>query len=196
MAQNDEAVFTAARGYILTAPVGTAAPTPTDISDFASAKDLSIFADYETVGHTAREELPVFGFEGGETETKGTWQNASFKQVVTEVPSDYVTFNLHQFDDTALGFYYGVDGGTTQGVFAVQDAPTTTVDRALLIVILDGDNAVAFHASKAGIKREESIELAVDEFAYLPLRATFLKNDTDPLFSWISEATINPAPSP
>ncbi len=192
MALNESAVITAAKGYIYTAPVGTAAPTAAQIS---AHDPLTGFTEWENIGHTARDELPVFGFEGGETETRGSWQNAVLREVVTEAASDYVTFNLLQFDDTALGLYYGAENPSTDpGVFAVADAPSGTVNKALLIVIVDGDVNVAFHAPKVSIRREDSLELAVDDFAYMPLRATFVKNDGSPyLFAWISEDTgLNP----
>lgn len=188
MAMNEDAVLTAATGYIYTAPVGTVAPTPTEISSF----DPNVgFTGWENIGHTSRDELPEFGFDGGDSEVKGTWQNASLREVVTEVASDYVIFNVHQFDDNALGLYYGAENASdTPGVFGVANAPTGTVNRALLIVIIDGDVNLGFHASRVSIKRDDSIELASDEFAYMPLRATFVKNTGSPfLFSWISEDT-------
>ncbi|WP_367137895.1 hypothetical protein [Saccharothrix sp. HUAS TT1] len=148
------------------------------------------FATYETLGHTARDELPVFGFDGGETELRGSWQNASLREVTTEVASDYVTFNAHQFDEQALGLYYSVTNpGSTPGVFEVQEAPSTPIQKAILIVVVDGDVNIGFHATKASIRREDAIELAVDEFAFMPLRATFLKDPGSPLFSWISSDT-------
>ena len=188
MAMNEDAVLTAATGYIYTAPVGTAAPTPADITAFDPAVG---FTGWENIGHTSRDELPEFGFDGGDSEVKGTWQNASLREVVTEVASDYVVFNVHQFDDNALGLYYGADNAsTTPGVFGVANAPTGTVNRALLIVIVDGDVNLGFHAERVSIKRDDSIELASDEFAYMPLRATFVKNTGAALlFSWISEDT-------
>lgn len=187
MAENDVAVITPARGYILLAPVGTARPTPGAIDSFDPDTGL---VGWESLGHTARDELPVFGFDGGDTEVKGTWQNASFREVVTEVSSDYVTFNAHQFDETVLGLYYSTaSGGTTEGVFEVMSAPTTPTESALLIVIIDGDTHIAMWAPKVSIRREDAMELAVDEFAYMPLRATFLKYLTQPILAWISTDT-------
>lgn len=198
MARNDNAVITPAKGYVFTAPVGTNAPTPADISAFDPAVGITSMADdgtttvtWDTMGHTSRDELPVFGFDGGETETRGTWQNATLREVVTEVASDYVTFNVHQFDDASLGLYYSVtDSGATTGVFQVKEAPTGTVNKAILIIIVDGDISIGFHAPKVSVRREESIEMSVDELAYMPLRATFLKDAaSDYLFAWISEDT-------
>ncbi|MBN3565056.1 phage tail tube protein, partial [Aliamphritea spongicola] len=93
------------------------------------------------------DELPTFGFDGGDTEVQGTWSNATFREVVTEAPADYVTFNALQFDEQVLGLYYGVED-TTPGdeIFEVQNAPISTVPRALLVVIVDGPRRVAFHA--------------------------------------------------
>lgn len=186
MAENDVAVITPARGYILLAPVGTARPTPAAIDAFVPATGLS---PWVSLGHTARDELPTFGFDGGDTEVKGTWQNASLREVVTEVASDYVTFNAHQFDETVLGLYYSTTGGSTEGVFEVNAAPSTPIESAILIVIIDGTTNIAMWAPKVSIRREDAMELAVDEFAFMPLRATFLKNSTDPLLAWISSDT-------
>lgn len=193
MALNDNAVFTAAKGYIYTAPVGTVAPASTDIGTFDPAAGLAV--DWTNIGHTSREDLPEFGYDGGDTETRGSWQSEALASVVTEPAVDYVTFNLHQFDEEALALYYGVPNvSTVEGEFSVAGSATSTTDRALCIVIVDGDKTIAFYARKAGIRREDAIEMAVDEFATLPLRATFLKDGTNPLFSWISDDTgINPA---
>lgn len=188
MAENDVAVITPARGYILLATTGTARPTPAAINTFDPVTGL---VGWESLGHTARDELPTFGFDGGDTEVKGTWQNAQLREVVTEVASDYVTFNAHQFDETVLGLYYSVSGGggSTEGVFEVSTAPTTPIEKTILIVIIDGNTNVALWAPKVAIRREDAMELAIDEFAFMPLRATFLKNSTDPLFAWISNDT-------
>ena len=187
MAENDVAVITPARGYILLAPTGTARPTPGAIDSFDPTVGLS---PWVSIGHTARDELPTFGFDGGDTEVKGTWQNASLREVVTEVASDFVTFNAHQFDETVLGLYYSVaNGGSTEGVFEIASAPTTPIESALLIVIIDGTTHVALWASKVSVRREDAMELAIDEFAFMPLRATFLKNSTDPLMAWVSTDT-------
>jgi hypothetical protein len=187
MALNDAAVITPAKGYIYIAPVGTASPTPAQIESFDPTTGIS---PWVSLGHTARDDLPVFGFEGGDTETKGTWQNATFREVTTTAASDFVTFNCHQFDEQVLELYYSATTpGSTVGKFDVTDAATTQVQKALLIVIVDGTATVGFHATKASFRRDDSMELAVDEFAAFPLRATMLKNSTDPLFSWLSYDT-------
>lgn len=194
MALNNDAVFTAAKGYVYVGTVGTAVkPTPTEIAAFTEGTGLTA-TGWTDLGHTSREDLPEFGFEGGDTETRGTWRAASLREVVTEVAVDYVVVTLHQFDDTGLSLYYGVENASADpGEFAVADSSTATVERALCIVMEDGPFKIAFYAPRASIRREDAIEMAVDEFSTLPLRATFLKPSSGNLFTWINEDTLNPA---
>ena len=187
MALNDNSVITPAVGYIYTAAVDTASPTPAEIEAFDPDTG---FVGWTQVGHTSRDDLPVFGFDGGDSEVKGTWQNASFRRVTTEVAQDFVTFNALQLDETILTYYTGeTSPGSTVGKFSVSNAATSGVDVALLIVIVDGSATVGFHAHKVTMSREDSIELAVDEFAAVPLRATILKSGSNPIYSWLSYDT-------
>jgi hypothetical protein len=187
MALNDNSVITPAVGYIFVAPVDTASPTPAQIETFDPDTGIASWAQ---LGHTSRDDLPVFGFDGGDQETRGSWQNASLRRVTTEVAQDFITFNALQLDETILSYYYGVtDPGTTVGKFDVSEAASAGIETALLIVIVDGEATVGFHASKVSIGREDSIELAIDEFVAVPLRASILKSGSLPLFSWLSYDT-------
>ena len=281
MALNDNAVLTAAVGWVYAAPVGTAAPTPAEIKAFdpstfaaaAGAKTLTVASaatgtytlsvggtasagispaatvaeikaaieaisgvgagkvtitggvggpytitldasvtgaltvtstgltggtatlaavtavgtGWSNVGHTSRGDLPEFGFEGGDTEVKGTWQNESLREVVTDPIADFLTLMLHQFDTESFELYYGKNASSTPGVFGVAGGTPAPLERALLIVIVDGKNQVAFYSPKASIRRDDSISLAVDEFAALPVRATFLKHGASNKFEWIAD---------
>lgn len=190
MSYNDDAVFTAATGYIFTGPVGTAAPTPAEISAFDpetfGVTELS--SGWTTLGHTSSEDLPEFGFEGGEKETRGTWQKKNLREVSTETPVDYVTVKAQQFDSETLALYYGQNTSDTPGVFSVNSSDTASVERAFLLVIVDGNNRIGFTAAKSSIRRDESISLSPDEFGSLPLRSTFIKHTGRPLFEWILPA--------
>ena len=190
MAQIDNAVYTAAQGFIFTAPVGEEAPSVEEIQAFNPSLEGNVgnFPNWENIGHTARDELPVSGYEGGETETRGTCQSATLRTATTEPPTDYVTFNVHQFDNDTLALYYGTESASAeQGVYSFDGTVSQGVERALLIVIVDGEYRLGFHAPKVSIRREDSIELAVDEFAYMPLRATLLKDSgSEYVFSWIN----------
>src|SRR5690606_41767056 len=59
---------------------------------------------------------------------------------------------------------------------------------AILIVMVAGDLKLVWYAAKTDIRREESIDLSVAEFAALPLRATVNKPDNGPLVKWVNLA--------
>lgn len=185
MALNDNAVFTAAKGFVYTAPVGSESPTPTSLADF----DPEVFGNgastWELIGHTAEEDLPEFGYEGGDKESKGTWQKKNLKEVTTEALVDYVTLKLNQFDLSTFELYYGKNKSSEPGVFAVDSGDNPAVERAILIVIQDGDYTIGFTAAKASVRRDEAISLATDDFSQLPIRATFVKHTGQPLFQWV-----------
>lgn len=194
MALNDSAVLTAAVGYVYTGAVGAAAPTP------AALKTIDLLTPggwtatgWTSIGHTSRNDMPEFGFDGGDTEVRGSWQNANLKEVTTDQPADYLTLHLNQFDESALDLYFGPNSVATEGLFSISGDPVTSNEKALLIVIEDGDFRLGFHASKANIRRDDAISLPIDDFASLPIRATFLKYSSDPLFTWINEDLFNPA---
>jgi hypothetical protein len=147
---------------------------------------------WSSVGHTARDDLPEFGFDGGDTEVRGTWQNENLREVVTKPISDYLTIYLQQWDIDSLTLYYGQDASKQSGVFGVKGGTAAPVERALLIIIVDGDTKIGFYAPKASVKRDDSISLATDEFASLPVRATFLKYGSSNVFEWINEDLFTP----
>lgn len=180
----DSAVITPGTGFIFVAAPGTARPSDALITSYTPMDDAH-FPGWTSIGHTSRDDLPQFGFDGGDSSVLGTWSNASFREVVTAAPSDFVTFNALQFDEQVLSYYYGVtDAAAGDGVIEVTDAPTTTINKALLVIIVDGPRRVAFHASSVSLRREDAIQLATDAFAAFPLRATFLKLPSTPIYSW------------
>lgn len=186
MALNNNSVVVPSRGYIFFAPVGTAEPTPAAIEAFDP--ETGTMAGWTSAGHTSRDELPSWGFDGGDTSVLGSWQNSALREVVTEAATDYVTWNSLQFDEDNLRLYYSqaAGGGATIGRFGVVNSPTAPIEQALLIIIVDGGTNIGFYANKASIRREDAIELEIDGFAALPLRATFLKNGSADLYAWIS----------
>jgi hypothetical protein len=140
------------------------------------------------VGHTSREKMPEFGFDGGKTALKGTWQRKSLREVQSGDPvEDSVKLSLEQWDRAALELYYGVDAAGTPGVFGV-DGNFNPVEKSLLVVLQDGDNKLGFYAAKASCTRDSAVALPIDDFAALPIKATFLDYRNFRLYDWISEA--------
>jgi hypothetical protein len=192
MAENDDAVLTAAVGYVYTGAIGTAPPTPASLKTL-NLTDPSTWTGatgWTSVGHTSRGTLPEFGFDGGDTEIKGSWQKKKLREISTEDPIDFVTVLLHQFDEQALELYYGPNASSTTGVFGVKTGQTN--EKALLVVIEDGTLRLGHHAHKASVKRDDSIELPIDDLAALPVRFTYLDHLSEVPFSWINEDLFNP----
>lgn len=142
---------------------------------------------WNNIGHTSREDLPEFGFDGGKFVLKGSWQRKRLRQVQDgDIPADFITFNLEQWDRDAMELYFGEDAASTSGVFGV-DGKFIPLERALLVIIVDGDVNIGFYCPKASITRDDSIKLPIDDFASLPVKATFLNLGTRRLYDWIEE---------
>lgn len=192
MSENDDAVLTAAVGYIYVNAVGSAAPAPADLKtiDLTDPSTWGTgFTGWKTVGHTSRGTLPEFGFEGGDSEVKGSWQKKKLREITTEDPIDYLTVVLHQFDEDALSLYYGPNASDTEGVFGVKTGQTN--EKAVFVVIEDQDFRLGHHALKTSVKRDDAIELPIDDLAALPVRFTYLDFEDEVPFSWLNEDLFN-----
>lgn len=139
------------------------------------------------VGHTSRDDLPEFGNDGGKTKMKGSWQRKRLREVEDGDPrEDSVKFSLEQWDRASLELYFGEDVADTSGVFGVS-GDFNPIEKALLIVIVDGDEALGFYAPKASIQSDGAVKLPIDDFAKLPVKATFLNMGTRRLYDWIEQ---------
>ena len=136
------------------------------------------------IGHTSNEDLPEFGYDGGDSETKGSWQKKVLREITSEAPVDYITVNALQFDEQTFELYYGKNASKQANVFGVDAPGSEGVEKAILLVMRDGLFKIAFSAAKASVRREESISLESDDFAALPLRATFVKHPGRHLYEW------------
>lgn len=171
--------------------------TPTASADFTGGSTPKVTLvkgvegnDWEPIGHTAEEDLPEFGYEGGDKESKGTWQKKNLKEVTTEAVVDYVTLKLNQFDLKTLSYYYGKNKSSAAGVFGVDSGDNPSVEESILVIIVDGDYRIGFTAAKSSIRRDESISLATDDFSQLPIRSTFVKHPGRLLFEWILPSEV------
>ena len=147
-------------------------------------------ANWTSVGHTSRGKLPEFGFDGGNSEMKGSWQKKKLRELQKDDPVDHLTVILHQFDTNALGLYYGPNASTDAGVFGVKSG-TSPSEVAGLVIIQDGATNLGFHFSRSSVKRDEKIDLPVDDIAALGVKFTFLDYSDELLFSWISSDLLS-----
>jgi len=138
------------------------------------------------VGHTSRGDMPEFGYDGGDHEVKGTWQNESLREIVTAPIADFLTVFLHQFDQASFELYYGTDSSAVAGVFGVANGNVVPVEKAFLVIIVDGTTRIGFYSPRASVRRDDSISIAVDELGSLPIKATFLKYSNANKFEWVN----------
>lgn len=138
------------------------------------------------MGHTARNDLPEFGFDGGKTVLRGSWQKQRLREVEQGEPiEDMVKITLEQWDKNTLPLYFGQNLSTTTGVYAA-DGLHTPQNYSLFIPLVDGLTTIGFYSPKSAIVRDAAIKLPIDDFATLPIKATFLNYGIQPLFQWIS----------
>lgn len=143
---------------------------------------------WKPAGHTSRGTLPEWGYEGDATEVRGSWQKKKLREIQTEDPIDYLKVVLHQLDKDTLSLYYGANASSTSGVFGVTSlSQNANLEVAGLVVIVDGSQRLGFHFSKAAVKRDDAIDLPIDDLAALPVKFTFLDYNSELLFSWINE---------
>lgn len=158
---------------------GGTSPTSTITQKVASSGWVSI-------GHTSRGDLPEFGYDGGDPEVKGTWSNESLREIITKPIQDSVSLKLHQFDQATFELYFGTDSSAVAGVFGVANGNVPPVEKAFLILVVDGTGRVGFYAPRASCRRDKAIDMKVDDLAALPIKATFLKYGSANKFEWIS----------
>jgi len=141
---------------------------------------------WKNIGHTSRGKMPEFGFDGGKLEMRGTWQKERLREVRASAPvEDHLKVILEQWDNDTLELYFGADASTTPGIFGV-DGVFNPIEKSFLVVIVDGDDNLGFYASKASVQRDASVDLPIDDFAGLPIMATFLNLGSRRLYDWIS----------
>lgn len=163
MALSDGAVLLPGTGFFYTAPTGTAVP----------ADKTAPASPWENLGHTAREDGMTITREGGDTTTLATWQNTALRTRRDPV-SWALTFNLHQIDNTVLELYFGGADIDTAGVFGVpSDADSTP--RALYVRLVDGADEVGLYVPSVEVAAEDDIEVDVEGFLQLPVRANVLQ---------------------
>jgi hypothetical protein len=147
------------------------------------------------LGHSSRTKLPEFGYEGGKLEMKGSWQKQRLRQVWGSQPiEDSVKAQLEQWNRRTLELYFGADVAETDGVFGVS-GDWTPVEKSFLTVLVDQEVNLGCYASKASIARDAAVEIPIDDFSSLPIRAAFLNLGTRRLYDWISNDLIGPVPS-
>lgn len=173
MALIDSAVIIPGTGQVYTAPAATSIPG----SLTAPA------SPWENLGHTSRDDGLTITRDGGDSEVLGTWQNASLRE--RRDPTTFaITMHLHQVDNSALEMYFGTGDITTANQFGVTTA-VGTIERAVYVRIIDGDNEVGLYLPKVSISSDDDVEIDAENFLSFPCRMTVLQVSGSNLMTWI-----------
>ena len=188
MAQTDSAVLVPGVGRIFTKPYTTGDTwTSTELDTFA-ADGTTTPAGWNELGHTDLDSILTFAQDGGDTATKGSWQNPSLRTVITTAAVDSFTLNAEQvLDNDVLTLYYGGGDASVADRFAGPDAPAA-IERSVMLVLFDGSTVAGFSVQRASILRADAPSFAADDFVKLPLKFTILKASGKPRFEWINTA--------
>jgi hypothetical protein len=189
MALTDSAVLVPGVGHIFTTPFTSGATwTSAELATYASAGTVPTGVTWSELGHTDLDSILTFSQEGGDTTTKGSWQNPSLRTVITTAAVDSFTLNAEQvLDNDVLELYYGGGDASVADRFALPDAPAA-IERSVMVVMLDGTTPLGFSVQRASILRGDVISLADDDFMKLPLKFTVLKASGQPRAEWINAA--------
>jgi hypothetical protein len=183
MALNDLGYVIPNRTMVYTAPVGTAAPSPTTVALDAPTTPWMVVGH---VGDETGDGNVSFVRDGGDVTSKGSMSKQTIR-TITEAVTVGIELDFTQITRETLALYHGTDGGATDGTFEVTDADDGSTLTAVLIVWSDGANRVALYAAKASWSGRDSIDTdSVEDAVRVPVQATFLTPDTGAKYSWLS----------
>jgi hypothetical protein len=177
----DSAVLIPGTGELWTAPGET--PMPTSLTAPATP--------WENLGHTSREDGLTITREGGDSEVIGTWQNPTMRER-REPTSFAITAFLHQVDNNVLEMYFGPGDTAEDGQFGVTSS-VATIERALYVRIIDGNNEAGLYVPKVSISSEDDMEVDVEGFLAFPVRMTVLQVTGSNLMTWVGPELGTPA---
>ena len=169
---DDSALLIAGRGNVLVCDVGEAPPTLAELLAYASSNYGDAIEGYTTIGHTSPTDLPEWDSDGGDSETKRTWEKENVYEKVDPV-TNWFTVNALQFDNYVMSLREGGGTATTANTFA---SPTTrsAIEKGALIVYIKGGEVIGEYIPRVSIRGDGSIAHDVDEFSQIPLRFTQL----------------------
>lgn len=161
MALNNDATLVVKTGRFYIAPVGTEAPT-----------NLTAPGEpWEELGHTSVEDILSWATEGGEPTTLGSLQSPSLRTTSSPRTESFTT-TLLQWDEETLPFYFGGNMELISGsdIFYGVNSNPDPIQKALLIVLRDGQNAFPIYAPSTSITRADDLSIdSTEDLAGLPI---------------------------
>lgn len=172
MAIDNDAVLKISTADFYIAPVGSEVPS-------GGVIDTELDTDWENVGHTPLTDILSLTFEGGEVTTLGSLQNPELRTARTPRTAT-VNMSILQWDDAGKKLFLGSNAMTDGAGRVGPNASPTPTEKAIYILIKDGDNYMDIVFPKAEIIGSGDLSLAdTESLAALPLSITPLRADAD-----------------
>lgn len=189
MALEDGAVILPGVGHVLLAEVGTTPPaSPGDI-DLTGSEPAT---GWENLGHTSRENAVALTRDGDEPEQRGSWQNPNLRETTPTVTWAF-TIPALQVDNQVLSLFFGGGDDSQADSFGVTTASGSS-ERAMYIVLVDGNTRAGIHVPRVSISAEEAPTFDPENFLEFTLRASVLKDSGNPdLMRWFLAGLGTPA---
>jgi hypothetical protein len=131
-----------------------------------------VAAGWVSGGHTSLENDFSPFYEGGESTTRGTRQNANMRTQVATA-TEGLDISLVQVDNFTLSAFYGGGSGSEAGKFNLPTS-STPIEKSVLVVYLDGERVAAEMHPKASVFRNGAIRNAKGGWLEFPVRMTWL----------------------
>lgn len=171
MSFNTDATIVPGRGTVLTAAVGTAPPDfltvdPTDKTALSTI-------NWDTLGHTSRENAVALSKDGGDPTTRGSWWDSALSTSYSDVNWG-LTVNTLQVDALSLGLAFG--GGThtaAQKSYTVK-AAISAIEKAVFVLMVDGPKRMGLYFPRASVTLGDAPEIDPENFFEIQLGAQIL----------------------
>lgn len=166
---NADNVLIPGRGTVITAPVGTA-PVAVATFDYYTP---ATFAGWDLLGHTSRENPPSWSKDGGEQESKDSWEEESLASSTS--PTTFgLAFNALEVTRETMDLTF--PGGTydsDEESYSV-GGNTGKVEKAVQVLMLDGGKIASIYHPRVSLSGGDMWEIDVENFFETNLAGTIM----------------------
>ncbi|QPB09550.1 major tail protein [Streptomyces phage Sycamore] len=192
MALDNTQVVVPGTGYVYLGIADDGAGTPT-AKPTGSFDPLAPGTGWNSIGHTSLENGIEFGRDGDDPETLGSWQNPKLRTTNPDVTYTLSLAALQASKETYELYFGAGEGATVNGVFKIPAKPQAQ-SRALLIVIVDGEQMLPLYFPNVSLLGSDAIAMDPAALLEFPIKGTILSGATSGALGDI-DAFVAPGPA-
>lgn len=117
---------------------------------------------WDVVGHTSRENMHSPEFDGGDTEQKGTWEDAMARELTASETLSYEMGILQHDKDTMLKF---MNGWQTSGGGIALPSTNRQFNAGVVGLVIDGDKISGFWNPNTSVRMTGLPSLSTEDFS-------------------------------